>query len=197
MPPLIRIQSDDADDAAPPFAFHYRRDYTNTLRPLGCGVAFEGELTFEVRRMRVVWLQQFIAGAFDYNDHQILAGFVRGMADLSKPFTVVPPNRFRPMRLRLALDEPTLLLPRNVHALASERRLREHSITLTMDRLDGESVLAVREMPGYEGEGGGGGGGGGGRWRRPAALRGARPPLGRPARGDLPRGRSRRTGCCR
>ena len=53
----------------------------------------------------------------------ILAAVVRGVSDLSISRVWLPPNRYRPMRLRFHIDQPLLLVPRNVHALRDEQLL--------------------------------------------------------------------------
>ena len=47
------------------------------------GITFEAELSLDVAPGRIIWLQQWIAGAFDYLDNSILAAVVRGVSDLS------------------------------------------------------------------------------------------------------------------
>ena len=47
------------------------------------GITFEAELRLDVAPGRIIWLQQWIAGAFDYLDNSILAAVVRGVSDLS------------------------------------------------------------------------------------------------------------------
>ena len=144
-PPMIHLTR-STDGAA--LRFEYRRFYTEAKRPVGAGVTFEGELRLHVACMRVIWLQQWIAGAFEYLDESILAKVVRGVSDLSIARVWVPPNRFRPMRLKFAIAQPTILCPRNVHALDSEELLAQHSLHVRLRAVTGESVLLRRAMPG-------------------------------------------------
>ena len=57
---------------------------------------YASELRVSLAAVRVVWLQQWVVGAFDYLDHSILAAVVRGVSDPSISRAWVPPNRFRP-----------------------------------------------------------------------------------------------------
>ena len=143
-PPMIRLTRSAAGAA---LRFEYRRMYTDMKRPSGEGITFEGELRLHVACMRVIWLQQWIAGAFDYLDNSILAKVVRGVSDLSIARAWVPPNRFRPMRLSFEIDQPTILFPRNVHALSSEALLAAHSLHGRLRSVRGASVLTRRVMP--------------------------------------------------
>ena len=144
-PPMIRLTR-SAEGAGLRFEFH--RYFTDSKRPNMDGVTFEGELHLYIASMRVLWLQQWIAGAFEYLDNSILAKVVRGVGDLSIARVWVPPNRFRPMRLKFSIAEPTILLPRNVHALADETLLAEHSLHVHLKSVAGESILKRRLMPG-------------------------------------------------
>ena len=63
-------QQAGAADAPAAVRFQYRRLYSDQKRPVG-GIAFEAELAMQFEEPRVVWLQQWIAGAFDYMDNSV------------------------------------------------------------------------------------------------------------------------------
>ena len=83
-------------------------------------------------------------------DNSVLAAVVRGVSDLSIARVWVPPNRFRPMLLKLQLDSPVIVLPRNVFALTSERQLAEHSLRVELESITSDAVLVRKPLPGFE-----------------------------------------------
>ena len=95
---------------------------------------------------RLIWLQQWVAGSFEYLDSSVLAAVARGVSDLSIARVWVPPNRFRPTRLRLDIASPVILLPRNVFALTDEHQLAQHSLRVDLDSLTSDSILVRAPM---------------------------------------------------
>jgi hypothetical protein len=147
--PMLSVEQ-RATDAQPAVQFQYQRFYSDRKRPEGGEIAFEAELGIQLESPRIVWLQQWIAGAFDYMDNSILAAVVRGVSDLSIARVWVPPNRFRPMRLRLQIASPVILVPRNVYALTDERQLAEHSLRVDLSTVTSDGVLVRKTLPGHE-----------------------------------------------
>ena len=54
------------------------------------------------------------------------------------------------MRLRFHIERPTIMCPRNVHALRDETLLAAHSLHVHLASVSAESVLIHRRMPGSD-----------------------------------------------
>ena len=80
----------------------------------------------------------------------MLAAVVRGVSDLSVERVWVPPNRWRPVRLNILMEEPRLIFPRNVHTLRDEAYVLQHSATLASRRMTITNTLERLELPGCE-----------------------------------------------
>ena len=147
---MISIEQPPGEPARAALRFQYTKFYSDSKRPPGGEVTFEAHLGFEIESPRLIWLQQWVAGAFDYMDNSVLAAVVRGVSDLSIARVWVQPNRFRPLRLQLHINRPTLFFPRNVYALADQHELHKHSLRVDLDSLTSDSVLLYTALPGFE-----------------------------------------------
>ena len=77
-------------------------------------------------------------GCFDFLDDSVLGAVLRGTASLLHPRRWVAPNRRRPTQLRLTVEQPLLLFPRNAAACdaADEARLRAASVWCEAERVE-------------------------------------------------------------
>ncbi|KAL1503648.1 hypothetical protein AB1Y20_012122 [Prymnesium parvum] len=147
--PMLSIGS--PQETEPAMEFRYRKIFSVTKRPPAAHISYESELNMKVVALRVIWVQQWVVGAFEYLDNSILASVVRGVSDLSIERVWVPPNRWKPIRLNFLFTEARLVFPRSMNVLQNETMLEQHSIEVASSRMSVTNTLERLELPGCEG----------------------------------------------